>query len=75
MFHGGVMYKILGHKVGNNPNEKIVPTTEFAEELQKRAQILLDKTRQNIMQSYSKDKDYYDRKAKAAPWKRRIFAF
>ena len=75
VFHGRIPYNILDHKLGNNPNEKIVPTTEFAEELQKRTQILLDKTKQNIMQSYLKYKDYYDRKAKAAPLKEKDFCF
>ena len=38
-------------------------TTEFAEQVQQRIQILVDKTKKNIMQSYLKYKDYYDRKA------------
>ena len=59
----------MDHKLGNNPNEQINPTTEFAEEIQNRTKILIDKTKQNIMQSYIKYKEYYDRKAKAAPLK------
>ena len=69
VFHGRIPYNILDHKLGNNPNEKINPTTEFAEEIQNRTKILIDKTKQNIMQSYIKYKEYYDRKAKAAPLK------
>ena len=67
IFHGRVPYNILDHRLGLNPNTKIIPTTDFAEELQRRTQILIDKTKKNIMQSYLKYKDYYDRKAKAAP--------
>ena len=67
IFHGRVPYNILDHRLGLNPNPKIIPTTDFAEELQRRTQILIDKTKKNIMQSYLKYKDYYDRKAKAAP--------
>ena len=52
-----------------------MPTTEFAEELQQRTQILIDKTKQNIMQSYLKYKEYYDRKAKAAPLSEQDFCF
>ena len=52
-----------------------MPTTEFAEELQQRTQILIDKTKQNIMQSYLKYKEYYDSKAKAAPLKEQDFCF
>ena len=67
IFHGRIPYNILDHRLGLNPNPKILPTTDFAEEFQRRSQILLDKTKKNIMQSYLKYKEYYDRKAKAAP--------
>ena len=75
VFHGRIPYNILNHKLGNNPNEKINPTTEFAEEIQNRTKILIDKTKQNIMQSYIKYKEYYDRKAKAAPLKENDYCF
>ena len=67
IFHGRIPYNILAHRLGLNPNPKILPTTDFAEELQRRTQILIDRTKKNIMQSYLKYKEYYDRKAKAAP--------
>ena len=75
VFHGRIPYNILDHKLGNNPNEQVNPTTEFAEELQNRTKILIDKTKQNIMQSYIKYKEYYDRKAKAAPLKENEYCF
>ena len=75
VFHGRVPFNILDHKLGNNPNEQINPTTEFAEEIQDRTKILIDKTKQNIMQSYIKYKEYYDRKAKAAPLKENEYCF
>ena len=75
VFHGRIPYNILDHKLGNIPNEKISPTTEFAEEIQNRTKTLIDKTKQNIMQSYIKYKEYYDRKAKAAPLKENEFCF
>ena len=56
VFHGRIPYNILDHKLGNNPNEQVNPTTEFAEEIQNRTKILIDKTKQNIMQSYIKYK-------------------
>ena len=69
IFHGRVPYNILDHRLGLNPNPKILPTTDFAEELQRRTQILIDKTKKNIMQSYLKYKEYYDRKAmKVMKW-------
>ena len=75
IFHGRVPYNILDHRLGLNPNPKNIPTTDFAEELQRRTQILIDKTKKNIMQSYLKYKDYYDRKAKAAPLEQGDFCF
>ena len=75
IFHGRVPYNILDHRLGLNPNPKINPTTDFAEEFHRRTQILTDKTKKNIMQSYLKYKEYYDRKAKAAPLLQGDFCF
>ena len=75
VFPGRIIYNILDHKFGNNPNEQINPTTEFAEEIQNRTKLLIDKTKQNIIQSYIKYKEYYDRKAKAAPLKENEYCF
>ena len=75
VFHGRIPYNVLDHKLGNNPNKNFLPTTEFAEEVQQRTQILIDQTKKNIMQSYLKYKDYYDRKAKAAPLKEKDYCF
>ena len=75
VFPGRIIYNILDHKLGNNPNEQINPTTEFAEEIQNRTKLLIDKTKQNIIQSYIKYKEYYDRKAKAAPLKENEYCF
>ena len=75
VFHGRIPYKVLDHKLGNNPNKNFLPTTEFAEELQQRTQILIDQTKKNIMQSYLKYKEYYDRNAKAAPLKEKDYCF
>ena len=43
--------------------------------IQNRTKILIDKTKQNIMQSYINYKEYYDRKAKAAPLKENEYCF
>ena len=75
VFHGRIPFNVIDHKLGNNPNKNFFPTTEFAEEVQQRTQILLDQTKKNIMQSYLKYKDYYDRKAKAAPLKEKDYCF
>ena len=75
VFHGRIPNNVLDHKLGNNPNKNFLPTTEFAEELQQRTQILIDQTKKNIMQSYLKYKEYYDRKAKAAPLQENDYCF
>ena len=75
VFHGRIPYNVLDHKLGNNPNKNFLPTTEFAEELQQRTQILIDQTKKNIMQSYLKYEEYYDRKAKAAPLQEKDYCF
>ena len=62
-------------KLGLNPNPRVLPTTDFADEFQRRTQILLDNTKKNIMQSYLKYKEYYDRKAKAAPLNQNDYCF
>ena len=75
IFHGIVPHNILGHRLGLNSYPQILPITNFAEELQRRTQILIDKTKKNIMQSYLKYKEYYDRKAKAAPLQQGDYCF
>ena len=72
VFHGRIP---LDHKLGNNPNKNFLPTTEIEEDVQNRTRVFIDQTKLNIMQSYLKYKDYYDRKAKAAPHKEKDYCF
>ena len=44
-------FTILAHTLGNNPNEQITPTTDYAEELQNRTRLLIDRIKQNISHS------------------------
>ena len=69
------IYNILDHKLGRNLNEQVTPTTEFAEEIQNRTKLLIDTTKQNIMHSYLKYKEYYDCKARATPLKEKDQSF
>ena len=75
VFHGRIPYNVLDQNLGNNPNKNFLPTTELAEELQQRTQIRIDQTKKNIMQSYLKYKEYYDRKAKATPLQEKDYCF
>ena len=56
VFHGRVPHIILDHKLGLRFNPNAAPTTDFAEELLRRTNILYDKTKKNVMQLYIKYK-------------------
>ena len=60
VFHGRIPYNVLDHKLGNNPNKDFLPTTDFAEELQQRTKVLIDKTKHNISITLAKiqNEDY-----------------
>ena len=75
VFHGRVPNNILDPKVGLRFNPNAAPTTDFAEELLPRTNILYDKTKNNVMQSYIKYKRYYDKKAKASPLKEKNYCY
>ena len=75
VFHGRVPHNILDHKLGLRFNPNVTPTTDFAEELLRRTKILYDKTKKNVMQSYIKYKNYYDKKVKASPLKEKDYCF
>ena len=75
VFHGRVPHHILDHKHGLRFIPNTAPTTDFAEELLPRTQILYDKTKKNVMQSYIKYKRFYDKKAKASPLKDKEYCF
>ena len=47
--------------MGLNLNPKVLPTTDFADEFQRRTQLLVDSTKKNIMQSYLIYRENYDR--------------
>ena len=66
VFNGRIPYNVLDHKLGINPNENFLSRNEFAEELEQKTQIFIERTKQHIMQSDLKYKEYYDRKTKAA---------
>ena len=72
VFHSRVPHNILDHKLGSRFNPNTAPTTDFAEEILGRTKILYDKTKKNVMQSYTKYTKYYDKKAKASPSKKKI---
>ena len=58
--------------MGLNPSTKVLATADFADEFKQRTQILMDFTSKNNMQSFE-IKEYFDRKAKAAPLQQNDF--
>ena len=64
VFHGRVPHFILDHKLELRFNTNAAPTTNFAEELLRRTEIVYDKTRKNVMQCQIKYKGYYKKKQK-----------
>ena len=75
VFHGRVPHNILDRKLGLRSNPNNTPTTDFAEKLLRRTQILHDKTKKNVMQSYIKNKKYYDKQAKASRLREKDYCF
>ena len=73
VFHGRVPHNILDHKPGLRFNPNAAPTTDFAVELLRRTKVLYDKTKKNVMQSYIKYKENYDKEAKASPLKEKDY--
>ena len=74
-FHGRLLYNILDYKLVLKPKIGLVPTTDFADELLRRTQILYDKTKKNVMQSYIRHKKDYDKKAKASPLQEKDYCY
>ena len=74
-YHAILGCEPLDHKLDLNPNPKVLPTTDFAEVFKRPTQILTDSTKKNIVQSYLKYKEYYDRKAEGAPLQQNDYCF
>ena len=69
VLHGRIPYNVLDLKLGIKPKWKNTPNSDIAEQLQKQIDELRATAKDNIMLSYLKYKNYYDRKASAAPLK------
>ena len=69
VFHGRILYNILDIKLGLKPNWKNDNAEELTEQLQKQTAEIHQAVKDNLMQSYLKYKQYYDKKATATPLK------
>ena len=66
IFHGRIPYNALNLKLGIKPKWKTTPNSDIADQLQKQFDEVRATAKDNIMPSYCKYKQYYDRKASAA---------
>ena len=69
MFHGRIPYNILDIKLRLKPEWKKDNHKELTDELQKQIAEIHEAAKENLMQSYLKFKQYYDKKATATPLK------
>ena len=69
VFHGRIPYNILNIKLGLKPNWGKDSNEELTDQLQKQIAEIHQAAKENLMQSYLKYKQYYDKKATATPLK------
>ena len=69
VFHGRIPYNILDIKLGLKPKWKKDNNEELTEELQKQIAEIHQASKEHLMQSYLKHKQYYDKKATATLFK------
>ena len=69
VFHGRIPYNILDIKLGLKPEWKKDNNDELTDQLQKQIAEIQQAAKDNLMQSYLKYKQYYDKKATATPLK------
>ena len=69
VFHGRIPYNILDIKLGLKPNWEKDSNEELTDQLQKQIAEIHQAAKVNLMQSYLKYKQYYDKKATATPLK------
>ena len=69
LFHGRIPYNILDMKLGLKPEWKKDNNEDSTDQLQKQIAETHQTAKENLMQSYIKYKQYYDKKATATPLK------
>ena len=69
VFHGRIPYNILDIKLGLKPERNKDNNEDLKDELQKQIAEIHQAAEDNLMQSYLKYKQYYDKKATAKPLK------
>ena len=75
VFHGRIPYNILDIKLGLKPNWEKDSNEELTDQLQKQIAEIHHAAKENLMQSYLKYKQYYDKKATATPLKNNDYCY
>ena len=75
MFHGRVPYIVLIFKVGTHPQKIPTPSSQEAQDLLEKTEIIFQDVRKNAMQVYTKDLAFYDKKAKASNLKETDYVY
>ena len=69
VFHGRILYNILDIKFGIKADWKKDNNEELTDQLQKQIAEIHQAAKDNLMKSYLKYKQYYDKKSTATPLK------
>ena len=75
VFHGRIPYNILDLKLGICPQQQPIPTSQIAQEVLERTEMIYQDVRKNTMQAYIKYKAYYDKKANASKLKEADYVY
>ena len=73
VFHGRIPYNILDLKLGIRPQQQPIPTSQIAQDILERTEMIHQDVRKNTMQAYIKYKAYYDKKANTQRSRLRIY--
>ena len=65
VFHGRIPYNVVDLKLGIRPQQQSIPTSQIAQEFLEQTEMIHQDVRKNTMQTYIKNKAYYDKKANA----------
>ena len=66
VFHGPILYTILDLKLGIRPQQRPIPTSQFARDNIDQTEMFHQNVRKNAMQAYIKYKAFFDKTANAS---------
>ena len=75
VIHGRIPYNNKDDKLGLKIDPKLKVTIDFADELPKQTRILYDETKKNVMQTFVKYKNCYDKKSKSFALQERDYSY